>query len=100
MVYVLCAGGNDAQPDEKSGGGKESGVHAAILPYRSMRNAGPPELPRCLNVDGRVPRDPAGALARSDDPAAADEPHQEQHDGNYQQHPDKVAERIAADHPE
>ena len=36
--------------------------------------------------------------ADSDDPAAADQTHQEQHDGDHQQDPNKVTERVATDH--
>jgi drug/metabolite transporter (DMT)-like permease len=38
------------------------------------------------------------ATAVSDDAAAADQPHQEQHDGDDQQNPNKVTERVATDH--
>ena len=37
-------------------------------------------------------------MAASDDAAAADQPHQEQYDRDHQQNPNKVTERVAADH--
>ena len=41
----------------------------------------------------------AGAVRRSH-PAPADQPHEEQHDGNDQQYVDKVSESVATDHPQ
>jgi len=37
-------------------------------------------------------------MVNSDDAAAADQTHQEQHDRDHQQNPDKVTERVATDH--
>jgi len=36
----------------------------------------------------------------SHDPATAHQPHQEQYDGDHEQDPDEVTERVAADHPQ
>ena len=38
------------------------------------------------------------AMVNSDDAAAADQTHQEQHDRDHQQDPDKVTQRVATDH--
>jgi drug/metabolite transporter (DMT)-like permease len=56
--------------------------------------------PGARNREGDALPSSRSGLQPSHHSAAADQPYQEQHDGDDQQDPDEIPERVAADHPE